>query len=197
MFFEIMKFHEPDTPLDAWLDPDRLTSSVTALWRAYWVQFASENLRVPATAALNVPDATLLRDVARVVVDRSSAIAMEAILALIFAVVISLSVSLRNKKDVPKAPYSIAAQISFLAGSKLVQLNQLKGAEAQRMSNAKLRTALQGYHLTLGWSAGPDGRRRFGIDFETAEEELRRERSKQSLRETARRQRTLDGKASC
>lgn len=185
-FIELMRFHEPDTPMEAWLEPSRLTSSVTALWRAYRAQYASENLRVPVSA-VNTPelDATLFRDVARVFVNRPSALAMEAILAVIFAVIAYLSLSLRNNKDLPKAPYSIAAQMSFLAGSKLVRLDRLKGAEAQRMSDAKLRAALHGYRLTLGRSVGPDGRWRFGIDFETAEEELRRENSEQSLRREA------------
>jgi hypothetical protein len=177
-FFAILLQHEPAMPLDAFFDTNHLTAAVSQLWRTYWVQFVSLNQRVPIDTPLPTTDALITQARTRIAVDRISAAATEAILAIIFVITAYLSIKLRRAAELPKAPYTLGAQLGFLAGSKMTRLHALRGVQAQRMNDDQMRRALTGFRLTLGWSWSPSGRRRFGIDFVTTDEEILHEQKK-------------------
>jgi hypothetical protein len=177
-FFAILLQHEPATPLDAFFDTNYLTAAVSQLWRTYWVQFVSLNQRVPIDTPLPITDALITQERTRIAVERISATATEAILAMMFVTTAFVAVTLRRAAELPKAPFTLGAQLGFLAGSKLIRLHALRGVQAQRMNDDQMCRALTGFRLTLGWSWSPSGRRRFGIDFVTADEEVLREQKK-------------------
>jgi hypothetical protein len=178
-FFNVLVLKCPNQSPDALLNTTYLMTAAANLWSAYFVQFASMNLRQALPTPITASDAVLSESHMRVSVDFTSAFAAEVLLGLIFVVTAYLALTVRKANNsIPKAPYSLAAQMSFLAGSRLVQLRRLRGAAAQRMSDPEMRGALTGFRLTFGWSWGPDNRKRFGIDILTADQELAREESK-------------------
>jgi hypothetical protein len=177
-FIQLLANHRPDIPLEAYLDPNVLITALKPLWRAYWVQYASKNMRVSEVTEPVTVDAVVSHTVTRIAIAPVSARVIEGLLALVLVLTIVASFSVWRRADLPKAPHSIAAQLSFLAGSKLAHLERLQSRDAHRMSDEEARSALQAFRLTLGWTTDIYGRNRFGVDFETAEEAIRRTEEK-------------------
>jgi hypothetical protein len=182
-FFQLLALDKDMTHEDL-INKDTLHEQVANLYRAYWVQFVNANSRVSNSHGSTI-QASISHPVARVRVDQTSARALQLLLGLITLFILVTSWSLRNAKPLPKPPFSLGAQLSLLAGSKMVGLLALKGPRVQFLTDAQYRQELDGYHIKLGWSKTLDGRRRYGIDFEGADEELQRvatSRSKASQR---------------
>jgi hypothetical protein len=168
---------------DELVNQDSLNEPVADLYRAYWVQFVNAYSRVPAPSLL--VQSVVSYPVTRVGVDRTSARGLQVLLGVIMVLILITGWSLRHAKPLPRPPFSLGAQLSLMAGSKMVGLLALKSSRVQLLTDAQYREELDGYHIKLGWSRMLDGRRWYGIDFEGADEELQRidtARSKASQR---------------
>jgi hypothetical protein len=182
-FFQLLALDKGITDDDL-ITKGTLNEHVADLYRAYWVQFVNANSRVSNSHGSTI-QASVSHLVTRIRVDQTSARALQVLLGVITLLILVTSWSLRHAKPLPKPPFSLGAQLSLLAGSKMVGLLALKGPRAQLLTDAQYREELDGYHIKLGWSKTLDGRRRYGIDFEGADEELQRvdtARSKASQR---------------
>jgi hypothetical protein len=159
----------PDISPEAFLNATVLIPALESLWTKYWVQYMSANSRIVVSGSL---DATVHQPTTRIAINAASARAMEVLFAVILIFTACTSFAIRHRADLPKAPHSVAAQLSFLAGGKLVRLERFRAPGAERMSDTDVRQALYNFRLTLGWTTDSYGRRRFGVDFVTAEEEI-------------------------
>ena len=101
-----------------------------------------------------------------------SAIATHILVGLLGALLLTTVVTtftMKSSNVLPKNPCSIGAVASLLADSDFVDMMPL-GAE--NMSDDELVACFDTYKFSMGWWAGAEGeigKRRFGVDFGTAE----------------------------
>ena len=92
-----------------------------------------------------------------------------AILGVILVLIVATILIMKTKEVLPKNPCSIAAAASLLADSDFLGTMP---QESERMSDKELLALFDGYRFIIGWWAGKEGevaRRRYGIDFGTAD----------------------------
>ncbi|KUJ19489.1 uncharacterized protein LY89DRAFT_773942 [Mollisia scopiformis] len=106
------------------------------------------------------------QDRVRLVQSMISTRILEAILAVIaFCAAIAWLLTRDAKKLLlPKNPASIAAKVSLLVDSELLETIP-EGAEWDNDDELRRKGVFEGYVYSLGWWRGRDGERRFGIDI--------------------------------
>ncbi|KAF4306343.1 hypothetical protein GTA08_BOTSDO04895 [Botryosphaeria dothidea] len=168
-FFELLAAHATYTLGDvrALLDRRNFTSAVEAMMAAYATEMLTEVRGAAAASAAAAPArirATLRSAQSRIVQDRGSTVAVEALLALLLACVGWVFLRFPSEAVLPKSPGSVAARVSLLAGSGLV--GELRARGAGRAKDVRGVTGRAG----LGWWEGRgeeavgERRRRWGVD---------------------------------
>lgn len=169
-FFELLAAHATYALGDvrALLDKRNFTSAVEAMMAAYATEMLTEVRGAAAAAnAAAAParvGATLRSAQSRIVQDRGSTVAVEALLALLLACVGWVFLRFPSSAVLPKSPGSVAVRMSLLAGSGLV--GELRARGAGRAEDVRGVTGRAG----LGWweGRGEEGvggrRRRWGVD---------------------------------
>lgn len=165
-FFELLAAHATYALGDvrALLDKRNFTSAVEAMMAAYATEMLTEVRGAAAAAAPARVGATLRSAQSRIVQDRGSTVAVEALLALLLACVGWVFLRFPSSAVLPKSPGSVAVRMSLLAGSGLV--GELRARGAGRAEDVRGVTGRAG----LGWweGRGEEGvggrRRRWGVD---------------------------------
>ncbi|KDQ58668.1 hypothetical protein JAAARDRAFT_34503 [Jaapia argillacea MUCL 33604] len=163
-FMLVLTLHEPQTSLETFLDTDYLTGAVKGLFSAYWALYASVNLRISANATSQPTTAIFTQQDPRIFVDSIPARLIESFLGLAATCVALVWLGVGRQASMPKPPYSIGAQMSFLAGSRFLEIPEFNdGRLRQQMSDDEIHEVLREYRFGFGWWHD-DGKRRFGLD---------------------------------
>ncbi|CCM04160.1 uncharacterized protein FIBRA_06322 [Fibroporia radiculosa] len=163
-YFEAMFADAPELPVEAFMQKDVLIKAAQTQWSAYWARITDAYMRVPVDQDQTIQGSVVYYST-RVFVDRRTARIMEGLLAGIVVCIIFVAFSLRTASGLPRPPHSIASQMSLFAGSKTLTMRELRRSNAQHMSSAQLRKALDGYWFGLGWWEDDAGQVRYGIDM--------------------------------
>ena len=148
----------------------RLLSAVNHLYGLAFAQLMN-NYRIPATAS----NSSILKGTIttsgeyRLMQSPISTHILAVLLSIILVSIVIHMVTVKSRGVVPKNPCSIAAVASLVADSAFLDMMQ---PESQTLSDKELMEKFDGYMFSMGWWAGAEGevgRRRFGIDFGTAE----------------------------
>jgi hypothetical protein len=175
---ELLHAKNPNIPLSSW-NMEILQGWLQDLWRTYWALYASQNMRISLAQEEGggQNNATYTYTQSRIRVARGPTRAIQGLTGAILLAVIAASLSIPSVSPLPKPPFSIASRMSLLAGSHLVELRDFTRRGAQTMSTAEMRRMLSGYQVRLGWWDTPDGRRRYGIDVTTLNDQEKDEES--------------------
>lgn len=167
-FFQILRAKNSDIPLAEWQNVSTLTSIVQQGWQTYWALFAGQTLRVPLddSSPGRTVNGSYSYSKPRVTMAQGPTRAIQALLAGVLVAILVVSVIIPSASVLPKPPFSIAAQMSLVAGSQMLHLRDLQGTRSQRMGTRQLDRALFGYWFALRWwDRQEEGRRRFGVDM--------------------------------
>jgi hypothetical protein len=142
--FRLIAAKNPDTPLDAYLDPIHLENAFREGWSTYWAIYFDRYKRIPVSDR-EASDITATRTVPTtlLVVNSVPARVLEGLLAIIILLTTTASFLSPRRGVLPKAPFSIGAQMSLLADSSLLCLPTVR----QQLREG----GLSDVRIRLGW----------------------------------------------
>ncbi|KZV77984.1 hypothetical protein EXIGLDRAFT_784460, partial [Exidia glandulosa HHB12029] len=149
---------ETATDITTYLDPDYLESVIRSGWSDFWALQFDQKLRVEASGQI---PATRLYTVTRATVAEVPARILEGLLGAIFVIVAVVCALTPSRSVLIKPPFSIAAQMSLVVGTRLLKRIEEGGS-------------LEGLRVKLGWWRDPsvEGWKRYGIDIVEDEEQV-------------------------
>jgi hypothetical protein len=164
-FFQLVTRSLEASTLSNLLDAHTLEEHVQARWRAFWGFYLHRRLRedVPSNTWKYI-DGAVFATSPRVVVDVRVARILEGLLGAVLAAVLWVSFRMRNPA-LHKAPFSLAAQMGILAGSRLLELSEIVQAMQGKADGRSAPQVDSWYRVRLGWWRRYNNLR-YGIDVE-------------------------------
>ncbi|KAF2145957.1 uncharacterized protein K452DRAFT_263395 [Aplosporella prunicola CBS 121167] len=152
-FFQLLAVYAEYTNknISSLLDPDQLATAAEAMYTAYSTQMLTElrpllGLTIKRWGSLDYVNGTILKRREYVQQDLHTTVVLEALLAAVLCCILWICFRFPSRSILPKDPDSIAARISFLANSSMVQ--RLREEHATRVADSNIwRSERAG----LGW----------------------------------------------
>ncbi|KAJ7799120.1 hypothetical protein B0H14DRAFT_3491905 [Mycena olivaceomarginata] len=164
---QVMTLHNTSTPLDAFLDPAKLTAAVQAMFTVYWASYADHNMRIPINSSDGylgqspVTIAQIIGSQTRIVQATVPTRLLQGLFSLILMCGVLTAIAVPKANHVlKKPPYSIGASMSLLVDSTLLELEELRWVA----NDTGIDNLLDKYKVQLGWGNNPFGGIRFGVD---------------------------------
>jgi len=153
---------------------ERWMQAVRRSYARMMAQFINSDMRqtLSNTASRRSYPGKVLNEKQRLMQNRESKIALQAMLAFLSASAVFVYARGNMRHVLHQCPCSIAGIMSLFAGSELCRGNSIIPEGAEFMSDKEMEKALQNYDFSLGWWNVGDERdedlgkkRRFGIDI--------------------------------